>query len=89
MTKDKLINPASSASPKQDKLKEIHAQIHHDQTTKNQRKRKTLKAARENDASQGNNNLDDSKEVMRPRRQRDIFRVLKPGFCIWQNTLHK
>lgn len=47
LTKDKLINPASSASPKQDKLKEIHAQIHHDQTTKNQRKRKTLKAAKE------------------------------------------
>ena len=40
LTKDKLINSTSSKSPKQDKPKEIHAQIRHDQTTKNQRKGK-------------------------------------------------
>lgn len=30
LTDFKRINPPTSASPKQDKLKEIHAQIHHD-----------------------------------------------------------
>ena len=40
LTKDKLINPVSSVSLKQKKLKEIHAQIYHKQTAKNQRKRK-------------------------------------------------
>lgn len=40
LTKENLINPVSSASLKQDKLREINAQIYHKQTAKNQRERK-------------------------------------------------
>lgn len=37
--KDKFINPTSPASPKQYQLKEIHAQVYHNPTAENQRKR--------------------------------------------------
>lgn len=40
LTKDKLTNPTNSVSLKKDKLKETRAQIYHNQTAENQRKRK-------------------------------------------------
>lgn len=44
LTKDKVTNPTSSVSLKQGKCKVIHAQRYHNQTAKNQRKRKSLES---------------------------------------------
>lgn len=83
-------NSASSESLKQDKLEEIRAQIHHDQTTKNQRRgKKPWRQPEKSDAFQGNSDLNESRDATRPGRQWNIFSVLKPEFYIWQNTLRE